>query len=161
MFKKNYNFKKTISIKQFISEFGENFSDHMKQKLMELEVRSVLTRESSKNILDLKHVEHTEFDYKCDDSKNQKREYAYGEFVVIDNILYFSEKCTKNLTVMQSPIVDKIYSSLSTDNSIVSEDTLLKRIDNSNIDYVINTILTVCPQVSKRYMDILKHMSSY
>lgn len=161
MYKKNYKLKKTISMKQFISEFGENFSDHLKERLMELEVRCVLTRENDENRLDLKHVEHTKFDCKFDNSKNEKKEYTYGEFVVIDGVLYFSEKCVENSTVMQSPIVNTVYNSLSNDNSIVFEDTSLKRVDDSNIDYVIDTMLTVYPEVSQRYIDILKHMTSY
>ena len=42
--KKNYKMKKTISMKMFVSELGENFSDHMKEKLLELDIRCVLTR---------------------------------------------------------------------------------------------------------------------
>ena len=61
--KKNYKMKKTISLKMFIAEFGENFSDHMKKRLLELEVRCVLTRKEDSNKLDLKHVEHTQHEY--------------------------------------------------------------------------------------------------
>ncbi|AJA49881.1 hypothetical protein CPAST_c38430 [Clostridium pasteurianum DSM 525 = ATCC 6013] len=161
MYKKNYKLKKTISMKQFISEFGENFSDHIKKRLMELDLRCVLTRENDENILDLKHVEHTKFDCKCNNSKNEKKEYAYGEFVVVDGILYFSEKCAENSAVMQSPIVNTVYTSLSNDNSILFQDTSLKKVDDNNIDYVIDTLLTVYPNVSQRYIDILKHMTSY
>lgn len=161
MYKKNYKLKKTISMKQFILEFGENFSDHVKNRLLELEVRCVLTRETDENRLDLKHVEHTKFDSKSDNSKTSKKEYTYGEFVVIDGILYFSEKCVENATVMQSPIVNTVYAALSSDNSIFFGDTTLKKVDDTNIDYLINTMLTVYPEVSERYIGILKHMSEY
>ena len=161
MYKKNYKLKKTISMKQFIAEFGENFSEHVKNRLLELEVRCVLTRETDENRLDLKHVEHTKFDCKCDNSKTSKKEYTYGEFVVLDGILYFSEKCIENATVMQSPIVNTVYSSLSNDNSTVFGNTALKKVDDTNIDYLIDTMLTVYPEVSQRYIDILKHMSAY
>lgn len=161
MYKKNYKLKKTISMKQFISEFGENFSDHVKKRLLELEVRCVLTRETDENRLDLKHVEHTKFDSKCDNPNGSKKEYAYGEFVVIDGLLYFSEKCIENATVMQSPIVSTVYTSLSSDNSMFFGDTALKKVDDTNIDYLIDTMLTVYPEVSQRYIEILKHMSAY
>lgn len=161
MYKKNYKLKRTISMKQFIAEFGENFSEHIKNRLLELDVRCVLTREEDENRLDLKHVEHTKFDCISDNSNSSKKEYTYGEFVVIDGILYFSEKCIENSSVMQSPIVDTVYASLSNDDSLVFGNTSLKKVDDSNIDYLIDTILTVYPEVSQRYIEILKHMSSY
>ncbi|MDF2504352.1 hypothetical protein [Clostridium sp.] len=163
MYKKNYKLKKTISMKQFILEFGENFSDHLKQRLLELDLRCVLTRETDENRLDLKHVEHTKFDCKCknDSSNTSKKEYTYGEFVVIEGILYFAEKCVESSTVMQSPIVNTVYSSLNNTNSTILGETTLRIVDDTNIDYLIDTMLTVYPEVSQRYVDILKHMSDY
>ena len=156
--KRKYNIKKTISMKQFISEFGENFSQHMKKRLLELEVRCVLTRQEENHILELKHVEHTKYECDCnteDDSNTCQKEYAYGQLVVIDEILYFSENFTENAGIMQSPIVSTIYSFLSSENIIPHADSNAKKIDDSNIDYLIDTILTVCPQVSQPYLDII------
>ena len=74
MVKKNHKMKRTISIKQFNTEFGEDFSKHMKQRLLELGKRCILTRTES-NILDLKHIEHTKYD--CADGDNSsKKEYS-------------------------------------------------------------------------------------
>lgn len=155
--KKNYKMKKTISIKMFIEELGKNFSEHMKKRLLELEVRCVLTRKDE-FVLDLKHVEHTQHD--CDSSTVQK-EYVYGQFMVDEEgILYFSDKCMKNDSVMQSPIVNSIFNSLSGEVMIFDEDSKAKKIDDSNIDYVIDSILSVCPQVSQSYLDIVKEMLS-
>ncbi|WPC44435.1 hypothetical protein [Clostridium sp. JS66] len=156
--RKNYKIKKTISVKHFISEFGENFSEHMKERLLDLEVRCVLTRKEEENILDLKHVEHTKYDCPSD---NTSKEYVYGEFLAIDGSLYFSEKCIEGDEVMQSPITNVIYNSLSSTDMIFDEDNNAKKIDDSNIDYVIDTILTVCPEVSQRYLDILAEMTSH
>ena len=47
--KKNYNMKKTIAMKGFISEFGEVLSEKMKKRLLELEIRTVLTRKEYRN----------------------------------------------------------------------------------------------------------------
>jgi hypothetical protein len=44
MVKKIYNMKRTISVKRFIIELGENFSEHVKKRLLDLEVRCVLTQ---------------------------------------------------------------------------------------------------------------------
>lgn len=161
MVRKNYKLKKTISVKQFIQEFGENFSQHMKDRFMELEVRCVLTRKDDPNILDLKHVEHTK--YKCienEDSKQLEKEYAFAQFIVNDGILYFSEKCRETNDVMQNEIVNKIYNSLSVEGIIVHEDVNAKKIDESNIDFVIDSILSACPDVSQRYINIVKDMLS-
>ncbi|BAH06557.1 hypothetical protein [Clostridium kluyveri] len=162
MYKKNYKMKKTISMKMFIAEFGKNFSEHMKKRLMELDVRCVLTRKEYENVLDFKHVEHTMFDCTLDSTLEPcQKEYAYGQLIVVEDILYFSEKCIENDKVMQSSIVNEIYNSLDSKDIIVFNDTNAKKIDDTNIDYVIDTMLTVYPEVSQKYKDIIKHMSLY
>ncbi|MCY6354255.1 hypothetical protein [Clostridium sp. ZS2-4] len=155
--KRNYKMKKTISMKRFISEFGENFSKHTKEKLLKLEVRCVLTRNEDNYRLDIKHVEHTQYD--CNSGKYQK-EYAYGQLVVIDETLYFSEICTESAEVMQSPIVNTIYTSLNSEDMISDLGINSKKIDDNNIDYVIDSILTVCPEVSEEYLAITQGMIS-
>ncbi|WMJ79274.1 hypothetical protein RBU49_10270 [Clostridium sp. MB40-C1] len=155
--KKNYKIKKTISIKQFISEFGESLSKHMKKRLLDLEVRSVLTRKEDNYRLDLKHVEHTQYNA---NSNTCKKEYAYASFIIIDDTLYFSEKCLESDTVMQSPIVNTIYNNLDSANMVCDKDINAKLVDDDNIDYIIDTILTVCPDVSQKYIDIVHQMTS-
>jgi uncharacterized protein (UPF0212 family) len=161
--RKNYKIKKTISLKQFISEFGENFSEHMKERLLDLEVRCVLTRKEEDNKLDLKHVEHTKYNCPSGNSSKEK-EYVYGEFTVVEGTLYFSEKCIENDDIMVSPITNDIYNSLNSADMIfdesTDESTHAKKIDDTNIDYIIDTILTVCPEVSQRYLDIVREMTS-
>jgi len=148
-------------MKQFISEFGENFSQHMKKRLLELEIRCVLTRKEELYKFDLRHVEHTKFNCISEDgSGTSEKEYAYGQLVVLEGILYFSEKCIESAEVMQSPIVSSIYNSLSSDNMVVNESMELKKVEDSNIDFVIDTILTVCPTVSQGYLDVVKQMTS-
>jgi len=160
MNKKNYKMKKTISMKMFISEFGQSFSEHMKERLMELEVRCVLTRKEEENRLDFKHVEHTMFDCNTDNNTGIcQKEYVYGQLIVVEGILYFSEKCIEDTGVMQSPIVNKIYNSLDSNDIVSFSDIQAKKIDDNNIDYVIDTMLTVYPDVSQRYKDIWKNMS--
>lgn len=159
--KRSYNIKRTISVKQFISEFGENFSEHMKKKLLELEVRCVLRRKEETYRLNLKHVEHTQYDCNSkDNSKVYQKEYAYCQFITIEGILYFSEKCTESSDVMQAPIVNEIYNALNSEDMVTEEGINAKKIDDSNIDYVIDTILTVCPPVTQGYLDIVEGMTS-
>lgn len=155
--KKIFKIKKTISMKRFIAEFGENFPKHTKKKLLELEVRCVLTRKEDNYRLDLKHVEHKHYD--CNSSTCQK-EYAYGQLVVLDETLYFSEICTESAEVMQSPIVSTIYNSLNSEDMISDQGINSKKIDDNNIDYIIDTILTVCPEVSEEYLAITQGMIS-
>jgi hypothetical protein len=156
--KKNYKMKKTISMKQFISEFGGDFSDHLKERLLELEVGCVLTRREDSNKLDIKHVEHLQYDCSgnSEDATGKcKKEFTYGQFLVFDEELYFSDKCIESDEVMQAPIVDTIYSSLESKEEIFDTGDKAKKIDDSNIDYVINTILTVFPKASQSYLDII------
>jgi hypothetical protein len=144
--KKNYNMKKTISMKKFIAELGENFSDHMKKRLLELEVRCVLTRKEENNILDIKHVEHT---------KQDDKEYVFGQFIVVEGVLYFSENHMEDKEVMPSPIVTTIYNSLNSESMTFEDGNTGKIVDDSNIDYILDEILSVCPPVSQAYLDIM------
>lgn len=156
--KKNYKMKKTISMKMFIAEFGENFSEHMKERLMELDIRSVLTRNEDSNVLDLKHVEHIK--HKCQSNSENpqdtcEKEYDYGQFLVLDGSLYFSECCIENEKVVQSPVVSEIYNKLASSTAVSESGSTGKLIDDSNIDYLIDTLLTVFPEVSKEYTSIM------
>jgi hypothetical protein len=151
--------KKTISVKQFIIEFGENFSKHMKLRLMELGTRCILTRTKENSyILDLKHIEHIKYDSQCqslDDTEAGQMEYAYGQFVMHEGVFHFAKNCAESVDAMQAPIVSDIYNSLQTDELIIDEAIHAKEIDDSNIDFVIDSILNVCPEVSQAHQDIL------
>jgi hypothetical protein len=152
-----------MALKQFISEFGLNFSDSMKEKLMELESRSYLTKLESENVFDLKHVEHIQYECLCDSSDTSstiKKEYSYAQFQVNDGILYFSEICMENKQVTQSPMVTELYNSLDDEGIILINGRGLKKVDDKNISLVVNSILSACPQVSQAYLDIIKGMVS-
>ena len=156
--KKNYKMKKTISMKQFITEFGEDITKKMKKKLLELWPRCILTRDENSNILDLKHVEHIQYDCNSADnggSETCQKEYAYGQFIINDGNLYFSEKCLESDTVMKMPEVDAIFSSLNSEDIYFDEGIKAKKVDDDNIDYVIDNILTVCPEVSPEHLAIV------
>lgn len=160
--RRNYNIKKTVSMKMFIAEFGENFSEHMKKRLLELEMRSLLTRKDDIYSFTLKHVEHIKYKFTADANETSKsvceKEYAYAQFKVIDDILYFSEKCTEGPELMEAPIVQTIFNALTAEGMVSDADCNAKKVDDSNIDYVIDTLLTVFPDVTQKYKDILKHM---
>lgn len=157
--KRIYNMKKTISVKQFIAELGETFTDHMKKRLLDLEVRTVLTRKEINYKVQIKHVEHTRYDSTLDDTTPKvQKEYCYGELVVVDDVLYFSNSCIENNDIMQSPVISKIYSNLHSEEVLTEDDILVKKVDDSNIDYIIDSILEVCPEVSQGYTDIVKGM---
>lgn len=160
--KKNYNLKKTISMKRFISDLGGNFSKHMKKRLLDLEIRCVLTRKEDDEFrLDIKHVEHIK--YNCDlenPSDENKKEYVYGQLIVVDENLYFSETCTEDDSVMQSPIVSEIYNSLDSESITFDTSIMAKKLDDSNIDHVVDSLLSVCPEVSEYYANIVKGMLS-
>ena len=158
--KKNYNIKKTISMKQFVLEFGNAFPNHMKNRLLELEVGSVLIRKEETYRLNLKHVEHIKYDSSLQDSGKGMKENVYGQFIVIEEILYYAQSCTESKEVMQAPVVTKIYNGLSDEGMISVEGLNAKKIDDSNIDFVMDSILAVFPEVSKEYLNIVKGMLS-
>lgn len=161
MARKVFKTKKTISIKRFISELGESFTENMKKRLLELEVRCVLTRKEDNYKLDLKHVEHLKYDFSSDEGvSKRKKEYVYGQFIVVEGVLYFAEKCNLNNDTAQSPIVDTIYNSLDSEITFIDDSINAKIVDDSNIDFIVDNILKECPNVSEKYTKIVKEMIS-
>lgn len=144
-----YKIRKTISMKRLISELGGNFSKHIKKRLLDLEIRCVLTRDKDNNRLDIKHVEHIK--------NNNDEETVYGQFFINEENLYFSQNCLKKDSIVESPIIKEIYDSLDSEEIIVS-DIKSKKLDDTNIDYVIDSILKVCPDISEKYKSIVKGM---
>jgi len=136
-------------MKRLISELGGNFSKHIKKRLLDLEIRCVLTRDKDNNRLDIKHVEHIK--------NNNDEETVYGQFFINEENLYFSQNCLKKDSIMESPIIKEIYDSLDSEEIIVS-DIKSKKLDDTNIDYVIDSILKVCPDISEKYKSIVKGM---
>ena len=160
MLKRNYKMKKTIPIKQFVSEYGQGFSKHMKQRLLELGTRCILTRRENEHILDLRHVEHIKYESTSgalDNAATSQKEYAYGQFVVNEGNLYFSQSCVENDDVMLMPEVHRIYEALdNVDGYSDSEESLeAKLVNDANIDFIIDTLLGVCPGVSAEHIAIL------
>ena len=154
--KKVYRMRKTVSMKQFITEFGGDFPKHTKQRLLELGGRCVLTRKEESFILDIRHVEHTKYKSNPEDvTSGSQKEYAFGQLIAYEGALYFSEDCLENDTIMQAPIVSSIYNSLSSEELTLEGDIKGKKVDDENIDYVIDNILTVCPEVSPEHMAII------
>ncbi|MDD3224588.1 MAG: hypothetical protein PHX70_07780 [Clostridium sp.] len=151
--------KRSISVKTFISELGENFSQHIKERLLDLDSRSFLSRKDNYARFDIKHVEHLQ--YTCNDAKGNplksKKEYVYGELEVIEEVLYLSENCDETKEIIQAPGIKEIYDSLDSEG-MVKEDRNLKRLNDSNIDAVVDGIIKICPDVSQKYMDIVKDM---
>lgn len=154
--KKNYKLKKTISLRQFVSEFGDSLSKQMKERLLELGPRCVLNRKENSNILDLKHMEHIRHDNTCTESnKLMQKEYIYGQFVMKDGEMYFSEKCAVGTDAMESSCVESIYAAIENPTILTEEGIAAKKIDDSNIDYVVDTILSECPDASEEHMAII------
>ena len=151
MVKKNYTMKKTISVKQFIIEFGEGFSKHMKDRLLELGTRCILTRQENNHTLELKHLEHNKYD----DGELLQKEFAYGQIVMNEGLLYFSDRISENTDIMPALVVKDIYLAINSDEMTFDEGIKAKKIDDSNIDFVIDNLLKVCPEVSKEHLAIL------
>ncbi len=124
-----YNIKKTISMKQFIIEFGVDFTEHMKNRLLELEIGCVLIRKEENNHLQLKHVQHIKYDCPSESGKCvTQKEYAYGQLIVVEGVLYFAEDCKVSDNVMEAPVVSNIYKSLDSEDMINTEGINAKKL---------------------------------
>lgn len=161
--KRNNKIRKTISARQFITEFGEDFTSHMKQRLLELGDRCVFTRGEENYILDLKHIEHLKYDCNSD-SQGQpekcQKEPVYGQLIVNEGNLYFSGKCLENSSYMQASNIGKIYAGIDSSDTLAEKNIQAKKVDDTNIDYVVDNILDVCPEVSPEHLAIIAKYSN-
>lgn len=157
--KKIFKMKRTISMKQFIAEFGGEFTKLMKQRLLELGARCVLTRNDESFVVDIRHVEHTK--YKCalpEGASACMKEYAFGQFIAHEGLLYFSKDCLENEDIIQAPEVSSIFAALEGEEEVIAGDNKVikgKRLSDSNIDHLIDEILAVCPEVSAEHLAIV------
>jgi hypothetical protein len=155
--KKKHNMKKTISIAMFISEFGEAFTSHMKLKLLEIGKSCVLIREETGYSFDLKHVEHKKQHIEnADGTSNMKlREYTYGQILVHEEILYFSMGHKDGDEQVQFPAISDLYKGLDVPAEFLQDDIEAKKIDDSNVDYLVDTLNEIYPELSPEYLKII------
>ena len=143
-------------MRQFVVEFGDSLSKQMKARLLELGPRCVLNRKEESNVLDLKHMEHIKHDNTCSMSNDVvQKEYIYGQFIMKDGAMYFSQKCATGLDSVESNCVENIYDVIEGEILQSEEGISAKKIDDSNIDFVVDSILSVCPDVSAEHMAII------
>jgi hypothetical protein len=150
-----YNLKSTISMKKFISEFGREFSPYLIERLMDLELRSVLTRNEFPNILEIKHVEHTK--YQCGEGE---KELSFGRLIASDEELFFST-ADETDKVMEAENISDLFDSMNSDVKIFNSNIEAKKIDDDNIDFFMDKMLNIMPEVSEEYKKILKEMLAY
>lgn len=155
--KKKYNMKKTISMRMFISEFDEAFTSHMKLRLLEIGKRCVLTRKEIDYCFDLKHVEHTkhDLDETNGDLMIKPKEYTYGQLLVNEGVPYFSDEHTDGEEIIQYPTISNIYNEMDGQVEFFDEDIRAKRLQDSNIDYLVDNLLEIYPPLSPEYMKII------
>ncbi len=116
----------------------------------------MLTRREESYILDLRHIEHKKYDCGSEEGTDaNKKEYAFGQFIVHEGRLYFSKCCLENEDIMQSEIVDSIYDFLESEELELEGNVRGKLITDNNIDYIADKILTVCPEISPEHLAII------
>lgn len=144
-------------MKMFISEFGEAFTSHMKLRLLEIGKRCILTRKEIDYCFDLKHVEHIKHDCgKTDSDSNIKyKEYTYGQLLANDETLYFSDEYIDGEELIQFPTIGDIYSAMDVQVEFFNGNIKAKKLQDSNIDYLVGNLLEICPPLSSEYLKII------
>ena len=57
-----------------------------------------------------------------------KKEYSYGQFIIEEGILYFSDNSIENADVIQEPSISNIYNSLNVQDIFVDEAIKVKKL---------------------------------
>lgn len=141
----------------FISEFGEAFTSHTKQKLMEIRNSCILIRKAPGDSFDIKHVEHTKHILdNADGTSNMKpREYTFGQLLINEDLLYFSKECEETEDAIQHPAISDIYSNMDTKPEVLEDNIEGKRIEDSNVDYLVDHLTELYPPLSEEYLKII------
>ena len=132
---------------QFISKF--NIPDsNVVTILRTLDQKVLLSKgehEYRYNILGTRHKTHTTT-YK--DGTICEKEYAYGHLMAINKKIYFSQRTTQNADREEHIISSTIYNCLLTDE-IHDIDRNARLIDDTNVSFIVNTILGIINQEIK------------
>lgn len=155
-----HNFAKTISMKKFISEVGKDFTPLVKENLLKLELRCVLTRVDHINVLNIKHVEHSKHT-STDTTGTSEKEFIFGQLITIEGNLYFSNTCNENEKSEKCDCIDSVFDSIERTELLLDSGAKIKIIDDENVAQFIASMLGCIPDVSERYLKILKEMTSY
>lgn len=141
----------------FISEFGEAFTSHMKSKLLDIGKSCVLIRKETGDSFDLKHVEHIKHKFNdTDGASNIKlKEYTYGQLIVNEDVLYFSDVHNNGDDAIQFPTISDIYKELDVAAEFLEDSIEAKRIEDSNIDYLVDNLSAIYPTLSPEYLKII------
>lgn len=138
----------------FIGEFGEGFSDHIKKRLLEIGNRCILTRKEIDYCFDLKHVEHIKYDCGTGEDGNLM-EYTYGQLVASDGELYYSCQGKDSAEIKQFQAIEGLFDSIEANTECLEDDIKAKKIDDSNIDFLVDNLIEICPPVSPGYLKII------
>lgn len=155
-----HNFAKTISMKKFISEFGKDFTPLIKENLLKLELRCVLTRVDNINVLNIKHVEHSKHS-STDNTGTSEKEFIFGQLITLEGNLYFSSTCNENEKSEKCNCIDSVFDSIERTELMLDSGAKIKIIDDEDVAQFITGMLGCIPDVSERYLKILKEMTSY
>jgi hypothetical protein len=147
-------------MKKFISEFGGSYSALIKESLLKLEMRCVLTRNENLNVLNIKHVEHSK--HTCSNaSDTSEKEYIFGQLISLEGKLYFSKFCDSNEKAEKCDCIDAVYDTIDRPELLLDSESTVKILDDENVDQFVTAMLKCIPDVSERYKKILKEMTSY
>lgn len=136
-----------LSIREFMDKF--EMDDSVANELKRLDGHIVLSSgeyDYRFNLLDPRHSKHEALIKKKnigDGLKFYNKEWAFGHLIYHNGAVFFSETPTVNRDVEKHRIAKHIYDNLRTDE-IFDNDRWAKRIDPSNVKFVVDQLLALC-----------------
>lgn len=168
----------SITMKKAFEQFQPEVSEHVREKVEELDRLGYLQRQQYEYRFNLHQKENLRLNLPTKDGRECLRAYVYAHFMFISHNIYLSNKCTSNAEAFQHTGYQSIYNTqkitlIEKYNSIYDDkDKFLKdnfiekggdnrrgiKITDNNVDKIVDDILKIMPPLSEKYKEMLsKH----
>lgn len=164
------------TMNNLITKFKPNISPRVKEKLLELDKKGILQKEGSDNKLYI-HSKDARMKLNPPDSGcDSMHEFVYGHIMFIKQCVCLSGRCSLNLEVLDHPGYSQIYKLIDNklsmnmskleskkeknnykkDFYIKDSDRFAIKINDENVDEIIDSINALLPELSEDYLKMIR-----
>lgn len=169
-----------ITVKNAIKKFKSDVSEHVSDKLSQLDSKCYLQRRQSDYKFNIHQKENKKLNLPTNDGKCCMRAYVYGNLMFSEDNIYLSNKCINNSEALEHDSYGAIYKkqydkfieklqnmdseyerqNFKEQNMITDEEDGMEgiRITDENVDEIVDSILDNVLPLSQEYIKIFSEI---
>ncbi|CAB1245541.1 hypothetical protein ACFHWD_18880 [Clostridium sp. MT-14] len=169
-----------ITVKNTIKKFKSDISEHVTEKLSELDSKCYLQRKQSDYKFNIHQKENKKLNLPTSDGKHCMRAYVYGNLMFSESNIYLSNKCISNSEALEHDSYGAIYKkqydkfiekmqnmpseyekqNFREQNMITDEEDDMEgiKITDENVDEIVDSILDNVLPLSPEYIKIFSEI---